>query len=155
MNKANVLLLVVVSSLLTYISTATQPAATAGVPQEKWEYARSFFYNSLSEKRFGFISCSSYRKSVVLDLGKGEFEYLFLNEHGIEINRVENFEDAGQSKTLFLMNKEFQFEDAVIEAFDTLGNDGWHPYQVIRGTDYYSKVRVHPQDDIYWRRRVQ
>ena len=38
MNKANVFLLVVVSSLLTYISTATQPAATAGVAQEKWEY---------------------------------------------------------------------------------------------------------------------
>lgn len=38
MNKANVFLLVVVSSLLTYISTATQPAATATVAQEKWEY---------------------------------------------------------------------------------------------------------------------
>ena len=38
MNKANAFLLVVVSSLLTYISTATQPAATAGVAQEKWEY---------------------------------------------------------------------------------------------------------------------
>ena len=38
MNKANVFLLVVVSSLLTYISTATQPAATAGVAQEKWEF---------------------------------------------------------------------------------------------------------------------
>ena len=41
MNKANVFLLVVVSSLLTYISTATQPAATAGVAQEKWEYRRA------------------------------------------------------------------------------------------------------------------
>ena len=40
MNKSNVFLLVVVSSLLTYISTATQPAATAGVAQEKWEYHR-------------------------------------------------------------------------------------------------------------------
>ena len=34
MNKTNVFLLVVVSSLLTYISTATQPAATAEVAQE-------------------------------------------------------------------------------------------------------------------------
>ena len=38
MNKANVFLLVVVSSLLTYISTATQPAATAAVAQEKWQF---------------------------------------------------------------------------------------------------------------------
>ena len=38
MNKANVFLLVVVSSLLTYISTATQPAANRGFAQEKWEY---------------------------------------------------------------------------------------------------------------------
>jgi hypothetical protein len=32
-NKANVFLLAVVSSLLTYISTATQPAASAEVAQ--------------------------------------------------------------------------------------------------------------------------
>ena len=57
MNKANVFLLVVVSSLLTYISTATQPAATAGVAQEKWEYGRSHFEaNPSGGDRFKFVS---------------------------------------------------------------------------------------------------
>ena len=58
MNKANVFLLVVVSSLLTYISTATQPVATAGVAQEKWEYGVSMGseWNNGANSIFQFTS---------------------------------------------------------------------------------------------------
>ena len=50
MNKANVFLLVVVSSLLTYISTATQPAATAGVAGE-WAAHQSGLPEGLQTQR--------------------------------------------------------------------------------------------------------
>ncbi len=40
MNKASVFLLVVVSSLLTYISTANQPASSTGFAPVKWEFSK-------------------------------------------------------------------------------------------------------------------
>lgn len=66
MNKANVFLLVVVSSLLTYISTATQPAATTGVAQEKWEYGSSQYTGVGDSVEFVFYKSSEKKGNLIV-----------------------------------------------------------------------------------------
>ena len=51
MNKANVFLLVVVSSLLTYISTANQPASSTGIAPVNWEF-RQIISNTVTRAEF-------------------------------------------------------------------------------------------------------
>ena len=77
MNKANVFLLVVVSSLLTYISTASYPAATATVAQEKWEYGKSAFLTGPAEGGGEFMSFEFHFSDIELD--SSDSRYVSIN----------------------------------------------------------------------------
>ena len=148
MNKANVFLLVVVSSLLTYISTATQPAAIAGVAPEKWEYGVStmaklgptgYTLHFSSNKQYGSCSGILIKGDVVfnirnLDSSKGVTE----TYQGEPLN--------GRKGSAFF--KMF---------WDSIGQQGWHPYQVLPSEDLneYNRFQLPWEETTYWRRRVQ
>ena len=166
MNKANVFLLVVVSSLITYISTATQPAATAEVAQEKWRFGSFRHIKVMTESRskdgviLGSIfetpdgrqvldlSCSySYNppnirncESAILTLADGE--KIEFNE--VSIDLYEKVTDVFASK--------------MSEYFRQFGDDGWEVFQVDmkevenRGSGGQASVEI---DNFYARRRIQ
>ena len=152
MNKANVFLLVVVSSLLTYISTATQPAATAGVAQEKWEYGKSGFYYQRSEGKitgtnFSFVSCKKdmvRRAFIVMNLEESSVTYDIFGRRGTQ--KIESSSD---------------YASLTLELWGEIGNLGWQPYQVDpKYTEPSDKqieqgFNLQELDTIYWRRRVQ
>ena len=131
MNKANVFLLVVVSSLLTYISTATQPAATAGVAQEKWEYGVSECSRSSKFASFTF-RCQAPSENVEI------------------FSSDTDLEDTDLQLTAFNLKS--------VGAIFKLGDQGWHPFQidVDDRSNYNSGGLMHYLDSrVYWRRRVQ
>ena len=140
MNKANVFLLVVVSSLLTYISTATQPAATAGVAQEKWEYGKSMFETEGlpgSGDLVGFYFRTDRPETdgkVVWNTKKGRVDF---DSPKRGVGNGSNF--SREARNLFWEIKE----------------NGWQPYQVIpRSSPMHWREELY-KDTIYWRRRVQ
>ena len=145
MNKANVFLLVVVSSLLTYISTATQPAATAGVAQEKWEYFKgkekvlqvsgtTAFINMLP------IGTSSY----VRENGSGD--------HEVEVALDKDVDFSLPSKSFSTSD---EANDYLLEVTGLLtelsGRYGWHVFQV----DEQEDTSFGFDTVTHWRRRVQ
>ena len=147
MNKANVFLLVVVSSLLTYISTANQPAAASVAAQEKWEYGVSMGsdLNNSAISSFQFTSLG-LSKEVLLY----ENEVVFIE--GTTIRWSKNFDSNGL-QGLAYANK-------CNEILLNLGREGWHPFQV----DVDSRILPHQNARftenfinrrVYWRRRVQ
>ncbi len=147
MNKANVFLLVVVSSLLTYISTATQPAATAGVAQEKWEYGRSHFYThpsgsqGLLFKTGGNYSFKNYKVRRVVNKKDGT---------AIEIKI------PGREEILRDHYKEYEkFYELCHLLWTKLGDAGWHPYQVVPNEIDPDSLNTQFRETVYWRRRVQ
>lgn len=160
MNKANVFLLIVVSSLLTYISTATQPAATAGAAQEKWEYGISSCLITNDYDIFTFTSNAAYQKSIFLNRRLGVLEKVSQDEDGDDkdTDRFEAHQNPNRhSPTLedWVSFKERQFATAAGTTYCSLGHDGWHPYQVIQADDYSPLLSQLLQDTVYWRRRVQ
>ena len=128
MNKANVFLLVVVSSLLTYISTATQPAATAGVAQEKWEYGVSYFENNLDFLLFSFRS-SDYTVIVKLDRRIGLFSNSIITPNGSDFEQ-DAFEASSKpglgpmTLKVWLDIKEPEIKGKVSSTFASLGQEG-------------------------------
>ena len=143
MNKANVFLLVVVSSLLTYISTATQPAATAGVAgvaQEKWQYGFSQSVVTDDLWSFEFKTTNGYKDSWPDAQVTWTPEYNLVVPYGTnDYIRSESNKSAYPFLTGDLWNE--------------LGNNGWYPYQVIPNSVIGPTGST--TDTIYWRRRIQ
>lgn len=151
MNKANVFLLVVVSSLLTYISTASYPAATAGVAQEKWEYGVSDVTRSDGRVfKFSFSSTNldenrevaSYRNKVRVVYGSGV---------SADVSD-EEFDDESDQFSVFTFK--------CMMAFNDLGTRGWHPFQIdVLGQSEYNQYQKGTfqimNRRVFWRRRVQ
>ena len=153
MNKANVFLLVVVSSLLTYISTAT-----ASVAQEKWEYGVSEFRDDVNNLTYSFKSRTFY-KEINLNRPAGIFSITTVDENDPEQDgaefETEAFKPVG---ALTLENwvklKKTDFRIAAVEIHSSLGDDGWHPYQVNTLEPDEGPVSIW-KHQIFWRRRVQ
>ena len=156
MNKANVILLVVVSSLITYISTATQPAMTAGVAQERWEYGsiRNVKYpigdnllNSTLEFPSGsvklemFTTGRSKRYDIVTSiLGEDEERYSDENAAGLSVREL---------RTMFALVADQRAQKCFEE--------GWEPFQVIEGGCSPTRITDDEctENIIYVRRRIQ
>ncbi len=153
MNKANVFLLVVVSSLLTYISTATQPAATAGVAQEKWEYFMGYtdFWRDLNADKSDFSRSGKRHffpvgKLKLLDrvhLGEWENFVSFEPTNGQEVP----FDTEGKGTAYYTKLENW--------AYEASGEAGWHLFQVdqIYRTEDANKIEWNQR--YHWRRRVQ
>ena len=142
MNKANVFLLVVVSSLLTYISTATQPGATAGVAQEKWEVGKSAynFYHEDAEQTYRFEMYNGRRDLYVSFNSKTGY---------LRPAKISGDSQLQPEKTYV------NFDIEVRKLIREIGAQGWEPYQVL---PYEGELVGFPTmywDTIYWRRRVQ
>ena len=139
MNKANVFLLVVVSSLLTYISTATQPAATAGVAQEKWEVGTSFHHAHADEKTYRFEVYNGSRDIYVSFNSKTGY---------LRPAKISGVPQLQPEKTFV------DFDIEVRKLIREIGAQGWEPYQVL---PYEGELFIPTMywDTIYWRRRVQ
>ena len=139
MNKANVFLLVVVSSLLTYISTATQPGATAGVAQEKWEIGKSahYFHPEDADKR-------TYRFEPYN--GRLGLSVSFNSKTGYLSTRNNRFQPEKTSVDFYIEAEKLMRE---------IGAQGWEPYQVLPGEGEMFGLPAMYWDTIYWRRRVQ
>ena len=145
MNKANVFLLVVVSSLLTYISTAIQPAATAGVAQEKWEYFEAkekvlqVAGTTALLNMLPVGTCSYFRKDGAVD-------------HEVEIGLHKGVDFSLPSKSFSTSD---EANDYLLEVTGRLtelsGQYGWHVFQVDKQEDTFSGF-----DTVtHWRRRIQ
>ena len=159
MNKANVFLLVVVSSLLTYISTATQTAATAGVAQEKWEYFQS------TERMFTVTGKTYYVNSFpvgncrMTSVQNAEHEdippslmfpddpplHVFVKlDEGIESSLTSKpFSNAEESRKYLYK--------ATARLIELSGEYGWHVFQV----DEEDQKALGTVSVMHWRRRVQ
>ena len=156
MNKANVFLLVVVSSLLTYISTATQPLATAGVAQEKWEYFRGDVYQTSHEDSNG----NSYTRRIKR-YPAGTVDASFFNDlskhdsYEVDVRLEGGIQSTLSSKSFSnAMERGKYFLDTSKELIALSGQYGWHVFQVtaFEPVDHPTKARG---STMYWRRRVQ
>ena len=156
MNKANVFLLAVVSSLLTYISTATQPAASAEVAQEKWEYGVSTMSKSgdaFAHYQLTFNSSSqSGLCSGSVDHGETDWRIVFLQDL-TEGGRPRAEHETAEGESL-----DGETGSRLMKMFwDSIGQEGWQPYQVLPSEDLDEVGRIQSpwSDTTYWRRRVQ
>jgi hypothetical protein len=152
MNKANVFLLVVVSSLITYISTATQPAATAGTAQEKWEYFMGYtdFWRDLNADESVVIRS---KKRNFFPVGKLEM----LDRHLGEWEKVVSFEPTnGQEVPFDTEGKGYAYYLKLERwAYEASGEAGWHVFQVDQMNRTEDANRIEWNESKHWRRRVQ
>ena len=147
MNKANVFLLVVVSSLLTYISTATQPAATAGVAQEKWEYAVSKFYEpNVYDGSFTWQFESGKGRLVLGIFGRDQEA----NDDTFVFAVTDSSGRIPLSRQTQLTSYESSWQRKIIKLHNQLGSEGWEIFQVRT-----REPGVIDQPTMNWRRRVQ
>ena len=164
MNKANVFLLVIVSSLLTYISTATQPAATAGVAQEKWEYfrGRRDYYKS-KDPSFDIVksyefSCPAGKISVSQERQEsGEVSkpsYVVSFEEGFSLP-FEDYEPSNDSYFESSKKCSRDFDLFKILGESVSGSAGWHLFQVDPISRSESESGISHTTFWHWRRRVQ
>ena len=147
MNKANVFLLVVVSSLLTYISTATQPAATAGVAQEKWEYGVSMSLTTGDYWSFTFDTFNGSKDLWPDAQVTWSPKQNFVVKYGTD-----------PSDYIVSESDKLQYCALVGDLWTELGNNGWHPYHVVPDNTIRPIQAIQPgtaNDRVYWRRRVQ
>ena len=144
MNKANVFLLVVVSSLLTYISTATQPASASGAAQEKWEYG--FSHSTFDQGEIFLFSASL----APVDNWTPDASVHWTRE-GVVCQPL-----SGGDPILYASSSvsNLMFDNERLKLWHELGNNGWHPYFVIPNNSETSPRRQY-LDTVYWRRRVQ
>ncbi len=145
MNKANVFLLVVVSSLLTYISTATQPAATAAVAQEKWEYG---FSHSTFESGAG--GGEIFRFSTSLSNSANAWA----PEASVQFTKEGIVCQTLSGDPIFYQGSTLRWAKAREDLWRELGDNGWHPYFVIPNKGKTSPTQQY-LDNVYWRRRIQ
>ena len=158
MNKANVFLLVVVSSLLTYISTATQPDSVSSTTEERWDYAVShhqvlengdlfFMFQVISE--FGKTAIHSVRGDCVTG----------------EITNVRAGENKGGGKPVppSAVGLGHWYRTEVQLLLMLKLDEGWHPFQVQQAPSGRTSFGQYSNMDAenamlartYWRRRVQ
>ena len=156
MNKANVFLLVVVSSLLTYISTATQPAATASVAQEKWEYFQGYSLYYLNKKADKNANSSRTRRSHYFPVGGYQQQENYIPVIGkwktlTRASPADGFEIPFDPDPEDL-NYNRKFEDW---AYEVSGELGWHVFQVDEVTRTENEDEIKFESVWHWRRRVQ
>ena len=165
MNKANVFLLVVVSSLLTYISTATQPSATAGVAQEKWEYGEI----RLTRCNLG-TGMESGLGRVIITGPRGEqalrFEARFRSDSDPNtFNCTSSSLQIFDESVIEWTNEEFgmgtyangarAFFDKKQTVLDLIGADGWEVFQVEKSVADHEIWTDVESTSFHVRRRVQ
>ena len=144
MNKANVFLLVVVSSLLTYISTATQPAATAAVAQEKWEY---YSGQEVFDRTPGF----PVSRKMIFPVGRYEWSPETFEAF---LNGAEPYvSNRSESQKLQTSNDEGVW---MARLWKLSGESGWHVFQVDpRKEEFTNGELTYYLKEYHWRRRVQ
>ena len=148
MNKANVFLLVVVSSLLTYISTATQPAVTAGVAQEKWEYFKSNKeVQTISGKTFNTRSTPA---GTCITVSESRDELVGLK---VEVELSEGVNSSLTTKSFDTIDEsKAYFYKVSGRLFELSGENGWHVFQV---EEEQKDTMFGFESVMHWRRRVQ
>ena len=166
MTKTNVFLLVVVSSLLTYISTASSPAATAAVAQEKWEFGKSCVTRTPGGgTSFRFLPIQTAERNwknnrdVWMTAGDTESGWAVGHRITSAPSVTKREIDAAEASNIF----DIKSRELVI----LLSEQGWHPYQISDDGDKRIEDRLLLQgmvgnkledqlfSTIYWRRRVQ
>ena len=166
MNKANVFLLVVVSSLLTYISTATQPGATAGVAQEKWEYGVFTVFHSRREN-LNFAGPKFWNVQSYVWSDFGNLTLISIYPDGVDAEGCAKVTvTTPDDKTVVLEKgadgaeiywpgyKLFQSEKEKL--IDSIGEKGWQVFQVERlEFSLISKDKDDEEIKYHIRRRVQ
>ena len=147
MTKTNVFLLVVVSSLLTYISTSSSPAATAAVAQEKWEYAVSKFYEpKVYDGSFNWYFQAGKGRLVMAIFGRDQEA----NDDTFVFAVTDSSGRIPLSRQTQLTSNETSWQRKIIKLHNQLGSEGWEIFQVRT-----REPSVIDQPTMNWRRRVQ
>ena len=145
MNKANVFLLVVVSSLLTYISTATQPAATAGAALEKWEYFKGKEKILQVAGTTAFINVLPVGKcSYVRENGPGDHKVEVVLDVDVDFSLPSNSFGTSDEASFYMIKAKGRLTELS-------GQYGWHVFQV----DEQGDTSFGLDTVTHWRRRVQ